>query len=574
VSYMSAIEDFRQARRQAALERILARLRGRSAELLAYEEVRDKLRAGRSGSVSLREIPIDAIIGSVGRYADFSRSFLPLQSSIEERWARVQMAVHSLEGLPPIDVYQIGDAYFVRDGNHRVSVARSMGATQIQAHVTEIETRVPLTPDVEPGDLILKAEYVRFLEETHLDELRPGADLTVTVPGQYDRLLEQIGVHRYFMGQAQGREIPFREAAAHWYDQVYLPVVEAIRERGILRDFPNRTEADLYLWVADHRAALAEALGWEVEPDEAAADLAARWSSQAPRILARLGERLRKALTPGVLEGGPSPGQWRTERLAPRQGDRLFADILVAISGGPAGWQALDQALEVARQEGSRLRGLHVVSSAAAREAPATQALIAEFSRRCQAAGVPGHLVVDVGRIAPRICDRSHWCDLVVVQVAYPPGSQLFARLGSGLRTLVTRCPTPVLAVPRAQAPLRRALLAYDGSRKADEALFVGAYLAGRWGLHLTVVAVMEDGRVTIEALDRAHEYLESRNVEAVFVQERGPVGQALVRSAEEDDTQLILLGGYGHGPVLEAVLGSAVDQMLRHSRWPMLICR
>lgn len=113
-----------------------------------------------------------------------------------------------LGGLPPIDVYQIGEVYFVKDGNHRVSVARQMGATHIQAYVTQIETGVPLLPDVQPDDLILKAEYAGFLEETHLDQVRPGVDLNMTVPGQYDKLKEHIEVHRHYMGLEQRREIP------------------------------------------------------------------------------------------------------------------------------------------------------------------------------------------------------------------------------------------------------------------------------------------------------------------------------------------------------------------------------
>jgi hypothetical protein len=146
-------------------------------------------------------------------------------------------------GLPPIEVYQIGEAYFVRDGNHRVSVARELDAPTIQAYVTEVRTKVPLSPDDQPDDLILKAEYADFLEQTQLDKLRPGANLSLTVPGRYRTLQEHIAVHRYYMGLDQEREIPYEEAVTHWYDEVYLPVVQVIQERGILRDFPERRSA-------------------------------------------------------------------------------------------------------------------------------------------------------------------------------------------------------------------------------------------------------------------------------------------------------------------------------------------
>ena len=556
-----ALMDFRQARRQAERERLRARLAGRSAQLLSYEEVRRMLRARSSREVGLRDIPLDAIVGSVDRYTDFTRKFLPLRDSDEERWARVQTQVSKPAGLPPIEVYQVGDAYFVRDGNHRVSVARQMGATHIQAYVTRIETRVPLTPDVQPQDLILKAEYADFLERTHLDELRPDADLSVSVPGQYEKLLEHIEVHRYFMGLEQEREIPYQEAVAHWYDTVYLPVVRIIREQDLLRHFPGRTEADLYLWVSEHRAELEATLDWEIEPEAAAADLVSRFSPLAQRRLARLTAKLLDRLTPDEIEGGPAPGTWRQTR---RHRDRMFADILVAVGGQEAAWEAVDQAIEIARREEARLLGLHVVPLAEEAAGEGVQALRREFERRCEQAGVRGRLAVEAGKIARRVCERSRWADLVVLRLSYPPAPQPVARLGSGFRTIVRRCPTPVLAVPGEPTPPARLLLAYDGSPKAREALYVAAYLVARWQASLVVVGDREDAR----------DYLSERAVEAVFVPDDEPVAETIMSTAQEFASDLILMGGYGHSPVVEMVLGSTVDHILRRSRIPVLICR
>jgi nucleotide-binding universal stress UspA family protein len=570
----SARLDFRRARDRAALETILARLTGRSTELLCYGDVREKLKARRTPAKVLKDIPLDAIVGSVGRCSDFTRSFLPRQATDEGRWARVEVAMNTLSGLPPIEVYQVGDAYFVLDGHHRVSVARQLGATHIQAYVTEVRTRVPLSPDVQPDDLIIQAEYADFLERTRLDELRPDADLRVSVPGQYRALKEHIQVHRYFMGLEQEREIPYKEAVTHWYDHVYLPVVEVVRERGVLRDFPERTEADLYLWLSQHRAELEEELGWEIEPEAAAADLAAQFSSRMERVVARVGERILHAVTPDELEAGPPPGQWREERLATRQEDRLFADVLVAISGEESDWHALEQALIVARRERARLLGVHVVRSEAERDGPAVRAMQAEFDRRCEAASIPAKLAIEAGGVARKICERSRWADLVVLSLAHPPAPQPVARLGSGFRTLIRRCPRPVLAVPQAASPMDRALLAYDGSPKAEEALFIATYLSGQWHIPLVVVTVIETGRTTSEALARAQAYLESHSVPATFVKESGPVAEAVLRTAEAHGSNLIIMGGYGFSPVLEVVLGSAVDRVLRESRRPMLICR
>jgi nucleotide-binding universal stress UspA family protein len=556
------------------MEAIMARLTGKSIDLLSYEDVRQKLKGRGSIARGLQDIPLNAIVGSVGRYTDFTRSFLPRRDSNQQRWARVKEKVTDLGGLPPIEVYQIGEAYFVQDGNHRVSVARELDATHIQAYVTEIRTRVPLSPDDQPDDLILKAEYANFLEQTQVDKLRPESDLSVTVPGQCRKLEEHIQVHRYFMGLEQKREIPYQEAVAHWYDEVYLPVVHVIQEQGILRDFPQRTETDLYLWVSQHRAALGERLGWEIKPEAAAADLAAHSSSRPQRVVARVGEKLLDAVTPDELEAGPSPGEWRREHASTSQDGHLFADILVPVSGEEISWYALEQALEIAQREQGRLLGLHVVVSEAERDDQKALAAQAEFSRRCEAAGVPGKLVIEVGGIARRICERNRWTDLVVVKLAYPPPSQPVAKLSSGFRTLLRRCSNPVLAVPETPSPLDHILLAYDGSPKANEALFVATYLADRWGVSLTLVTVSENGGIPTDTPAQAQRYLESHELQATYVKESGSASDKILKVAQEQGSSLIVMGGYGYSPVLEVMLGSAVDQVLRASSQPVLICR
>lgn len=551
----------------------MARLTGEPTELLCYDDVRQKLRATQEISRGLQDIPIDAIVGSVGRCTDFTRSFLPRQND-KGRWTRVEMAMTGMTGLPPIEVYQIGEAYFVRDGNHRVSVARQLGATHIQAYVTEVETRVPLSPDVQPDTLILRAEHADFLERTRLDQLRPDADVSVSVPGQYQKLEQHISVHRYFMGLEQQREIPYEEAVAHWYDVVYLPVVQAIREQDVLQDFPDRTETDLYLWLSEHRAALERELGWEIRPEAAASDLVSRSSPRLKRFLTRMWEKGLRVLIPERIAPGPPPGTWRQQQESSPEKTFLFTDILATVSGDEQGWNAVEQAIEVARREEGRLLGLHVVSSGEEKESDAVRATRAEFDRRCEAAGVPGQLVVEVGDAASRICERSRWTSLVVVRLAHPPGDRPLARLDSGFRTLVERSLSPLLAVPRAPSPLSRVLLAYDGSPKAEEALFISTYLAGRWNAALVVVTVAEKERASSKTLKRAREYLERHGVEALFTEKRGPVGEAILETAKEHGCDLVIMGGYGFSPVLEIVLGSAVDRVLRESRQPVLICR
>ena len=569
----SAAEDFRRARRQAAAQQIMALVTGRSVELLSFEEARQKLKLGAGMNRGQQEIPLDAIVGSVGRYNDFTRSFLPRQDSDQERWARVKEGMTRSQSLPPIEVYQIGQVYFVVDGNHRVSVARQMGATHIEAYVIHYPTKAPLTPDDDPNDLIVKAEYADFLERTHFDKIRPEANLQVTVPGQYWELETHLEAQRYLLSQAEKGEVSLEEAAGHWYDHVYGPVIQNMREQGILRDFPNRTETDLYLWLFRHRAILKEKLGWQIDLEAAAADLAMEHSSKLGRVVARVEEKLRQVLTPAPFKAGPTPGQWRQERVDGRKVERLFADILVPITGETGGWYALELALEVARYEGSHLLGLHLVSSAAQKESQAVQAVQAEFQQRCQAAGVPGELAIETGNVVSKICERARWADLVIMYPANPPGSKLRSRLTSGSRNVIYGSCRPILTAPGPASRPERVLLAYDGSPKAREGLYVAAHVAGQWGAWLAVMTVIETKGDT-DKLAQAHHYLTSHGVTATYVPGQGDVAEAILRTAEQQASDLIIIGGYGVRPFREAVLGSKVDRILNEARRPVLVCR
>lgn len=568
-SYLSALTDFRQARRQAAMQEILSRFTGKSTALLPFGEAYRRLRATGMVDRGLKDIPIDAIVGSVNRYTDFNRTFLPLLDSDAERWAKVKSLTTAPEsaGLPPIQVYQIGDAYFVSDGNHRVSVARQEGATTIDAYVVEVQTRVPLSASANLEELILKSEYADFLECTRLDASRPDADFTMTVPGEYEYLLGQIDAHRLWLTEQGNQELSLEEAAARWYDDVYQPVVITIRDRGILLDFPGRTETDLYLWVSEHRTELEQALGWEVRADSAASALAAEKGASASRGLLR-------GLLPEALVDGPAPGQWRQEKTADRYTDRLFAHLLVPLSGEDAGWHALEQAILVAGREQSAIHGLYVAPGGAVAKSDEVQQLRERFNRRCEAAGVPGSLAVEIGSVAATICRLALLNDLVVLNLAFPPTSRLLARLGHGFRNIIRKSARPVLAVPGPATALERILLAFDGGPKAREALFVATYMAEAWKSTLAVVTVAQPG-MPAEAPDYVRRYLEMHEVQETLIErEAEPEAEAILRTARELDSQLILMGGYGASPVVEAVVGSSVDQVLRESQVPMLICR
>ncbi|HTP00504.1 MAG TPA: ParB N-terminal domain-containing protein, partial [Anaerolineales bacterium] len=328
-----AIQDFQAARQRAAMQEILARFTGKSTQLLSYEDVAEKLRLQGRTERGIRTIPLDAIVGSVGRYTDFTRGFLPRREEDRQRWVRLKTAMEDGLDVPPIEVYKVGEVYFVVDGNHRVSIARQLGATTIEARVIELNTVIRLTPDVQADDLIIQAEYAEFLDATRLHELHPGVDLSVTSCCQYDTLMAHIHAQQYLIQDetSHGGTVSLQEAAACWYDNDYTPLAEAIRDRGLLRGFPGRTITDLYIWISENRAALEQELGWEIRSDAAATDLILQRSAR------------------------DEAGSWRRARTVSRYIDHLFTEILVPLSGAPESWDALEQAIAIAQREEAKI---------------------------------------------------------------------------------------------------------------------------------------------------------------------------------------------------------------------------
>ena len=554
-NYLSAVQDFNAAHLKASMQEVLARVTGKTNELLSYDEVARKLKLHARSDRGIQDIPLDAIIGSVGRYTDFTRTFLPRNESDRERWARVKAAMADPLGAgpPPIEVYKVGEAYFVQDGNHRVSIARQEGISSIEAHVIEVKSDVPVTPDLRPDNLIIKAEYADFLQTTRIQNLRPNVDLSVTVPGQYRVLLEHIEIHRYFMGLDFQREIPYPEAVAHWYDTVYLSVIEPIRERDLLRWFPDRTETDLYLWVSTHRAMLEEQLKWSVRPEIALKDLALEVSPRA-----------------GVEESKTS--NWRTGRIYDRYVDRLFNDILVPLDAGMEVWPALEQSLLVARRESASLHGLYIAASKAGPDATPASDIQARFMRRCQEMEVRGEMSIKAGKVADQIVKHARLTDLIVLNVAHPPERGL-PGLGSGLRAVIRRATGPLLTVPGVTSQLERALVAFDGSLKSKEALFLATYLAERWNTSLTVMTIPERSTQEPAPLDFARSYLELHEIQADFLEKSGSL-ETFLEVIRERGIDVMLMGGYSGTVVREVVIGSAVNFMLRNADLPIFICR
>lgn len=265
-----AARQFDRARRKVLMHDIMAFLRGYRNHLLDFGPLSEALGSDEPVDMGVQEVPIDAIRGSVDRYREFDLAFLPKHEGLRDRWQRVEAARRY--GLPtrPVELYKLGDVYFVKDGHHRVSVARLYGDKNIQAHVLEITSRVPLQPDLKPDELPDIQAYGDFLRVTRADKILPGVDLQLSEPKYYARLLRHIALFRYLNREPNEKPRKWPEAVQAWYDQLYRPICEMIRDSDVMKRFPKRTRTDLYLWITTHFRELNKRLPRPEEMDEIA----------------------------------------------------------------------------------------------------------------------------------------------------------------------------------------------------------------------------------------------------------------------------------------------------------------
>jgi hypothetical protein len=184
----------------------------------------------------LQTVRIDQIVGSMDRFQDFDRTYFPRKRFTAGRWQNVDRSYYQDVRLPPIQLYKVGDVYFVKDGNHRVSVAREKGQEFIDAEVIEGHIRVPFYASMAPDELLLQAEYAEFLRRTDLDRLHPEHDIRPTALGRYDEIWQHIEGHRCWLEAIRHGPVTVHDAVEDWYEYIYRPIVQVARERG-----PSRT---------------------------------------------------------------------------------------------------------------------------------------------------------------------------------------------------------------------------------------------------------------------------------------------------------------------------------------------
>jgi hypothetical protein len=254
--------DFLRARRRAVLSRLGGWLRREPDDvniMLPFDEVADAL--GRLGEqrVGNQVIPLHAIVGSVDRQTEFDRQFRPMSARVRERFERLALAVRRGESVPPIEVYRVGELYFVSDGHHRVAVAHALGWTAIEASVIDVRTKI------DPGgiefrdDLMIKNDRRLFLDRVPLaGDAMPH--VVLTDPWRYTELAEAVEAWGFRLMQEEGAYFDRTAIARRWFGEEFRPVIELMREAELIG---RRTDAEAYLAVSCRRYALMRTHSWD-----------------------------------------------------------------------------------------------------------------------------------------------------------------------------------------------------------------------------------------------------------------------------------------------------------------------
>lgn len=268
-------EDFSKAHTKALFNEIQHLLNPEEATLISFSDIKKLLKPRNEVYKGMQVVPVKLIAGSEGRYKDFDNNFFPKSNFLKNRWERIDMAHLQNVALPPISLYELGGLYFVRDGNHRVSVAKSRGVENIDAEVVSLQSEVKLKPGSSLEDMIAQVvayEKRVFYAETNFGDITDCWVLDFSTPGKYDVVYNHIIVHKYYINMGISEDIPFEDAVLSWYQTVYLPVIRTIETHHIMRHFKGLTKSDLYVFLIKYWDELKQKFGNAVSLDEAAED--------------------------------------------------------------------------------------------------------------------------------------------------------------------------------------------------------------------------------------------------------------------------------------------------------------
>lgn len=268
-------EDFAKARNKALINELQHLLSPEEATLISLNDVKQLVKPINETYQGMKVIPIEKIVGSEGRYKDFDNHFFPKNSHLKARWEHVDEAAIQSIDLPPIKVYEISGLYFVRDGNHRVSVAKARGTEFIDAEVVSLQSEIKLKKPDSMKDVIkqiINYEKRAFYMETNFGDITDYWCLDFSRTGRYDVIYNHILTHKYYLNQNKEEEVSMEEAITSWFQTVYMPFINQINTKHILKSFPKRTTSDLYVWMVRYWDCLKQKYGESIDITKAVED--------------------------------------------------------------------------------------------------------------------------------------------------------------------------------------------------------------------------------------------------------------------------------------------------------------
>mgnify|MGYP000850967369 CR=1 FL=1 len=273
-------EDFTKARNKALFNEIQHFLNPEETELLSFTDIKKWLKPQNEVYLGMQVVPVALIAGSEGRFKDFDNHFFPRNAHLKSRWERIDEAHLQNVILPPILLYEIGGLYFVRDGNHRVSVARSQGIENIDAEVVSLKSEIKLRPGMTKHQIlkaVLNYEKRTFYAETGFGDITEDWNIDFTSPGEYDILYNHILIHKYYINMNQTEEIPLHDAVLSWYKNVYTPLIQILINQKIMKKFKHNTLSDMYVWIIKYWEELKDKFGSEISLDDAASEFSEKY---------------------------------------------------------------------------------------------------------------------------------------------------------------------------------------------------------------------------------------------------------------------------------------------------------
>lgn len=248
-------DDFQKVKNKAKLNLLLHFLQPEETKMLSLCEAKKLLKPTGEVYKGLQIVKVDQIVGSENRFKDFDNHFMPTSSYLQTRWEHIDMAYLNGETLPPIMLYELGGLYFVRDGNHRVSVAKAQGVEAIDAEVISLQSKIKLKVGETKQKMLLRVinyEKKCFYSQTNFAQLTGNWSLDFSTAGMYDVIYNHILMHKYYINQNKNYELSLETAIVSWYNTIYHPIIVAIDDFGIIKKFKKKTYGDLYVWLVKY----------------------------------------------------------------------------------------------------------------------------------------------------------------------------------------------------------------------------------------------------------------------------------------------------------------------------------